>query len=50
MLLKNVHQQTIINKVETLNFKPTYTDEMHDFRIDLTIFSRYKKQNNKHKF
>jgi len=46
--LKNqdVHQQTTINKVEKLNFKPIYTDGMYDFQIDLTFFPRYKKQNN----
>ena len=45
--LKNqdVHQQTTINKVEKLNFKPIYTDGMYDFQIDLTFFPRYKKQN-----
>jgi len=45
---QDTHQQTTINKVEKIKFKPIYTEGFNDFQIDLTFFPRYKYENKKY--
>ena len=43
---QDTHQQTTIDKVEKIKFKPIYTEGPYDYQIDLTFFPRYKYENN----
>ena len=43
---QDTHQQTTIDKVEKIKFKPIYSEGHYDFQIDLTFFPRYKYENN----
>ena len=42
---QDTHQQTTIDKVEEIKFKPIYSEGHYDFQIDLTFFPRYKYEN-----
>ena len=45
---QDTHQQTTIDKVEEIKFKPIYSEGHYDFQIDLTFFPRYKYENRNH--